>query len=90
MTNEEIKKLADGYYAGNADWENKQQEDATKIGWRQGFGYALRQAKNIDVKHDVSGHLLSFFMWFRANGELHVDKSIEAMIEIYLKESNLH
>lgn len=37
----------------------------------------------------VSGQLLSFFMWFRANGELHIDKSIEAMIELYLKESNL-
>ena len=36
-----------------------------------------------------SGQLLSFFLWFRANGELHLDKSIEAMIEIYLKESNL-
>lgn len=38
---------------------------------------------------DVSGSLLSFFLWFRANGELYVDKSIEAMIDIYLKESNL-
>lgn len=43
MTNEEIKTLADGYYAGNADWLNKEQEQATKVGWRQGFAYALRQ-----------------------------------------------
>lgn len=43
MTNEEIKKLADGYYAGNEDWINKDQEKDTKVGWRQGFAYALRQ-----------------------------------------------
>lgn len=43
MTNEEIKTLADGYYAGNADWLNKEQEQDTKVGWRQGFAYALRQ-----------------------------------------------
>lgn len=45
MTNEEIKKLADGYYAGNADWLNKEQEQDTKIGWRQGFNYGLRQQR---------------------------------------------
>jgi hypothetical protein len=45
--------------------------------------------KNNLVKTDVSGMLFSFFLWFRANGELHVDKSIEAMIDIYLKEINL-
>ena len=43
MTNEEIKTLADGYYACNADWLNKEQEQDTKVGWRQGFAYALRQ-----------------------------------------------
>lgn len=52
MTNEEIKTLADGYYAGNADWLNKEQEQDTKVGWRQGFAYALRQFA-------VSGSLLS-------------------------------
>lgn len=49
---------------------------------------AKEASKNL-VLADVSGQLLSFFLWFRANGELHIDKSIEAMIEIYLKESNL-
>lgn len=43
MTNEEIKTLADSYYACNADWLNKEQEQDTKVGWRQGFAYALRQ-----------------------------------------------
>jgi hypothetical protein len=43
MTNEEIKTLADGYYAGNADWLDKEQEQDTKVGWMQGFAYALRQ-----------------------------------------------
>ncbi len=42
MTNEDIKTLADGYYAGNADWLDKEQEQGTKMGWRQGFAYALR------------------------------------------------
>lgn len=29
--------------------------------------------------------LLDFFLWFRANGEGHIDKSIEEMIAIYEK-----
>lgn len=58
----------------------KDGEDITKM--RGKIASALRQ-------YNVSGQLLSFFLWFRANGELHIDKSIEAMIEIYLKESNL-
>jgi len=29
--------------------------------------------------------LFNFFMWFRENGEKYIDKSIEKMIEIYLK-----
>jgi hypothetical protein len=36
-----IKKLADGYYACNGDWLDKNQENDTKIGWRQGFNYAI-------------------------------------------------
>jgi hypothetical protein len=30
--------------------------------------------------------LFNFFMWFRENGEKHIDKSIEKMIQIYLNE----
>ena len=30
--------------------------------------------------------LFDFFMWFRINGEKHIDKSIEKMIKIYLNE----
>ena len=30
--------------------------------------------------------LLDFFMWFRINGEKHIDKSIEHMIQFYLDE----
>jgi hypothetical protein len=30
--------------------------------------------------------LFDFFMWFRENGEKHIDKSIEKMIKIYLDE----
>ena len=55
MTNEEIKTLADGYYACNADWLNKEQEQDTKVGWRQGFAYALRQfavSGELNCEHD--------------------------------------
>jgi len=37
---------------------------------------------------DVSGRseqLKAFFLWFRENGELDLDKSIEKMIDVYLK-----
>lgn len=30
--------------------------------------------------------LFCFFIWFRENGEKHIDKSIEKMIKIYLDE----
>ena len=30
--------------------------------------------------------LMHFFLWFRENGEKYMDKSIESMIETYLKE----
>jgi len=32
--------------------------------------------------------LFDFFMWFRKNGEKHLDTSIEKMIEIYLKNKD--
>ena len=32
--------------------------------------------------------LFNFFIWFRENGEKHIDKSIEKMINIYLNEKN--
>lgn len=32
--------------------------------------------------------LFDFFMWFRENGEKHLDVSVEKMIEIYLNESS--
>lgn len=30
--------------------------------------------------------LLDFFMWFRENGEFHIGKSMEKMIDVYLKK----
>jgi hypothetical protein len=33
--------------------------------------------------------LFNFFMWFRENGETHLDKSIEKMIEVYMNEQAL-
>lgn len=32
--------------------------------------------------------LFDFFIWFRENGEKHIDMSVEKMIEIYLKDKN--
>lgn len=32
--------------------------------------------------------LFEFFLWFRENGEKHINKSIEKMIDIYLEESD--
>ena len=33
--------------------------------------------------------LFNFFMWFRENGEKHMEQSIEKMTQIYLKEKQL-
>jgi len=42
-------------------------------------------AQNID--DNVEANIIyRFFMWFRENGEKHIDKSIETMIQIYLNE----
>jgi len=38
---------------------------------------------------EVEGkQIFDFFIWFRSNGELYVDRSIEFMVEQYLKEKN--
>jgi site-specific DNA-methyltransferase (adenine-specific) len=42
MKNEEIKDIAEKYYNENADWLNKNQEQDTKFGFRQGFAFALK------------------------------------------------
>ncbi len=41
------------------------------------------------LEHGVSGLLFSFFLWFRENGELHLGKSIEDMIDIYQTENKM-
>ena len=40
------------------------------------------------MEDNESIKLLKFFMWFRENGEKYIDKSIEAMIKIYLNEKH--
>jgi hypothetical protein len=37
---------------------------------------------------NLKAELIEFFLWFRTNGELFSDKSIEQMISFYLKEKN--
>ncbi len=34
---------------------------------------------------DLKQDLFDFFLWFRENGDLYIDKSIENMISIYIK-----
>lgn len=34
---------------------------------------------------NIEKELFNFFMWFRENGVLHVNKSIEQMIKIYIE-----
>ena len=46
---------------------------------------ATKQALNIADISGRSEQLKAFFLWFRENGELHLDKSIEKMIDVYLK-----
>lgn len=41
------------------------------------------------AKIKIDNVLFSFFLWFRANGQLYIDKSIEDMINIYKKENEL-
>lgn len=40
------------------------------------------------VGKEISKLLFDFFIWFRFNGELYVDKSIEEMIEVYQHQKN--
>ena len=39
-----------------------------------------------ELEMEESERLFEFFIWFRENGEKHLDKSIEKMIQIYLKQ----
>lgn len=47
------------------------------------MGLGKRQMQEIN---EVDKNLLDFFLWFRENGEKHLDKSIERMILEYQKE----
>ena len=41
------------------------------------------------MKTKLHHDLFLFFIWFRQNGELYMNYSIEKMIDIYIKERNL-
>jgi len=41
------------------------------------------------MKTKLHHDLFLFFIWFRKNGELYMNYSIEKMIDIYIKERNL-
>ena len=83
-----MKELIDQIKLKADSWDNSTKETRARKGAYVDCLIMAKEASKNIVLPDVSGQLLSFFLWFRANGELHIDKSIEAMIEIYLKESN--
>ncbi len=61
-----------------------QEKIAFDSGYREGYFDAT-------TKQSAVGRtemLISFFLWFRANGELHLDKSIEEMISVYGEETD--
>lgn len=73
----------DGYYLvfnpiGEWEWlEKKLVSPAPPSGEDAGKGIG-------DLKQD----LFDFFLWFRENGDLYIDKSIENMISIYIKTTH--
>ncbi len=68
--------------------------DITVVGKKSmemGLDVLIETVKNTPPCTPVSGRseiINSFFVWFRANVTLYVDKSIEEMIAVYEKESN--
>lgn len=51
--------------------------------------YRIENSSITDCADARSKLLYSFFIWFRQNGELYVDKSIEEMIDIYEKQNTI-
>lgn len=57
-------------------------EKHSAIDWEQ-----IAAAKIYSLIKDVEPKILyDFFMWFRENGEKHLDKSIEKMIDEYINK----
>lgn len=55
-----------------------------KMHWKSVNRENVLKAMEIYTKES----LFDFFMWFRTNGELYIDKSIEQMISVYLNQKN--
>lgn len=75
----QIEEAAEKYEAF-AGAVNNIQTGMTKKIFEQGANFVLKKWKELEEKQ-----LFDFFMWFRENGEKHLDKSIEKMIEYYLR-----
>jgi len=78
---EQIKLKADS-------WDNSTKETRARKGAYVDCLMMVKEANRNCRVADVSGRseqLKAFFLWFRENGELHLDKSIEKMIDVYLK-----
>lgn len=48
--------------------------------------FVICNYNNID-KEQLNILFFDFFMWFRSNGENHINVSIEDMVKIYIKEN---
>jgi len=56
--------------------------------------YRIRKKQDVaedklEDTEDLRQELFTFFLWFRWNGEKHMNKSIEKMIKVYLEEREL-
>ena len=56
-----IKKLADGYFAGDGKWRDEQHEQDTKDGWVHGFTYAMNQWDSVTLA-DIGYELRSIYI----------------------------
>jgi len=58
-------------------------KDGQRSGFRKGAKWHRDQSHT-----NKSESLIDFFLWFRKNGEKYFEKSIEQLVEIYIKHTN--
>lgn len=74
-------------------WIFQKQEKELTDAFERELNAIIKQEAEVASKNlaltDIKAGLLSFLLWFRANGAMHIGKSMEAVIEIYLIERGL-
>ena len=53
----------------------------------QGYEHQSIIEKALVFRDEEKSNFLNFFKWFRDNGELHIGKSMESLIDIYYSET---